>query len=96
VALVDHLHLAAAVALDAQQPGRKHLRSDRFERDSEGLRADGGQRVAHFDPAQCRLPLGICKPIPDACPQAGTGAVSPTTPSARRPASARQVFRSDA
>ena len=32
---------------------------DRFESDSEGLRADGGQRVAHFDPLQRRLPLGI-------------------------------------
>ena len=33
--------------------------SDRFERDSKGLYADGGQRVAHFDPLQRRLPPGI-------------------------------------
>jgi hypothetical protein len=30
-----------------------------FERDSEGLRTDGGQRVAHFDPFQRSLPPGI-------------------------------------
>jgi TolB-like protein len=44
VRLGDHAHLAAAAGvLDAQELGRKHLWSDRFERDSEGLRADGGQ-----------------------------------------------------
>ena len=41
------------------QPSSPILWCDRFERDSEGLRADGGQRVAHFDPFQCRLPRGI-------------------------------------
>ena len=71
VRLADHLHLAAAVALDAQEPGRERANGSsrasapegngRCRRSASGASGPAGSRVRWRDPD---IPVFSCAPSP--------------------------------